>query len=144
VYQNLLALQPVNNEVEKLRAQITAQREKNPADAAKLDAFTQKLEAFAGAGGRRRRGNQQAATLSSVRGSSLEIFSVLQDADVTPTPLAAQAVETLNQSTQRVLKQWNDIQKNDLPQLKSQLHIKSLPQVDVERGSSEGINQDED
>ena len=57
VYQNILALQPINDQVEQLRAQIKAQREKSPADAAKLDAFSQKLDAFAGAGGRRRRGN---------------------------------------------------------------------------------------
>lgn len=114
VYQNMLALQPVNDKVEQLRARIKAQREKNPADAAKLDAMTQKLDAFAGAGGRRRRGNQQAATLSSVRGSLSEIFSVLQDADVAPTPLAAEAVQTLNQSTQALLKQWEELQKSDL------------------------------
>ena len=67
----MLALQPINDQVEQLRAQIKAQRAKSPspADTAKLDAFSQKLDAFAGAGGRRRRGTQQAPTLSSVRGS---------------------------------------------------------------------------
>ena len=92
VYEDILALQPINEQVEQLRAQLKAQKAKSPspADAAKLDAFTQKLDAFAGAaGGRRRRGTQQAPTLSSVRGSLMELFSVLQDVDATPTDQAA-------------------------------------------------------
>ena len=76
-----------------------------------------------GPSGRRRRGNQQAPTLSSVRGSLLEMFSVLQDVDVAPTPQVAQAVPVLTQSTQTLQKQWEEIQKTDLPQLKSQLGI---------------------
>jgi hypothetical protein len=145
VYENLLKLQPVNDQVEQLRTQIKAQRAKNPADAAKLDAFSKKLDDFAGAEGRRRRrGNQPAPTLSSVRGSLSELFSVLQDADVAPTPLAVQAVPTLNQSTQSLLKQWEQIQSKDLPQLKSQLGIVELPNVPREPGSFEGMNQDED
>jgi len=144
VYQNILALQPINDQVEQLRAQLKAQREKSPADSAKLDAFSQKLDAFAGAGGRRRRGTQQAPTLSSVRGSLFEMFSVLQDADVAPTPQAAQAIPVLTQSTQSLLKQWDEIQKTDLPQLKSQLGIVALPQVLVTPGSAEGMNQDEE
>jgi photosystem II stability/assembly factor-like uncharacterized protein len=144
VYHQLLALQPINDQVEQLRAQVKAQREKNPADAAKLDAFSQKLDAFAGAGGRRRRGNQQSPTLGSVRGSLFEVFSVLQDADVTPTPLAAAAVKTLTPSVATLQKQWDEFQKTEVPQLKSQLGIKNLPNVGSTRGSAEGMNQDEE
>ncbi len=102
VYEDILLLQPINEQVEHLRAQLKAQKAKSPspADAAKLDAFSQKLDAFAGAEGRRRRGNQQAATLSSVRGSLMEMFSVLQDVDATPTDQVAQAIPVLHNSTQ--------------------------------------------
>jgi hypothetical protein len=144
VYQDLLTLQPINDQVEKLRAQIKAQRAKSPAEAAKLDAFSQKLDAFAGAEGRRRRGTQQAPTLSSVRGSLFEMFSVLQDADVAPTPQAAQAVPVLTQSTQTLVKQWEELQKTELPQLKSQLRIKELPQVQEPHELSEGITSHRD
>ena len=74
------------------------------------------------------------------------MFSVLQDADVAPTPQAAQAVPVLTQSTQTLLKQWEEIQKNDLPQLKSELRIKDLPQVKEPLEPSEGItsHRDED
>ena len=145
VYRDLLTLQPINEQVEKLRAQIKAQRAKSlsDADTAKLDAFTQKLDAFAGAEGRRRRGTQQAPTLSSVRGSLFEIFSVLQDADVAPTPQAAKAVPVLSQSTQTLVKQWEELQKTELPQLKQQLGILAFPQVTIPRNSWEGMNQDE-
>ena len=66
-------------------------------------------------------------TLSSVRGSLFEMFTVLQDVDATPTDQAAQAVPVLTQSTQTLVKQWEEIQKTDLPQLKSQLNISALP-----------------
>jgi hypothetical protein len=146
VYQDLLALQPVNDQVEKLRTQIKAQRAKSPSDAetAKLDTFSQKLDAFAGAEGRRRRGTQQAQTLSSVRGSLFEMFSVLQGADVAPTPQAAQAVPVLSQSTQALLKQWEELQKTELPQLKSQLRIKDLPKFKEPLEPFEGITSHRD
>jgi photosystem II stability/assembly factor-like uncharacterized protein len=150
VYEDILALQPINDQVEQLRAQIKAQRVKSPspADAAKLDAFSQKLDAFAGAGsGRRRRGNQQAPTLSSVRGSLMELFGVMQDVDATPTNQVAQAIPVLRNSTQTLLKQWADIQKNDLPQLKSQLNISALPKLPEGTGAQPlGIttNRDEE
>ena len=142
VYRDLLALQPVYEQIEKLRAQIKAQRAKSPSDAdtAKLDSFTQGLDTFAGAEGRRRRGTQQAQTLSSVRGSLFEMFSVLQDADAAPTPQATQAVPVLSQSTQTLLKQWEELQKTELPQLKSQLRIKDLPQIKEPLEPSEGIS----
>jgi photosystem II stability/assembly factor-like uncharacterized protein len=145
VYENLLKLQPINDQVDQLRAQIKAQHEKSGADAAKLDAFSQKLDGFAGVSGRRRRGNQQAPTLSSVRGSLFEVFSVLQDADVTPTPNAAQAVTTLSQSTDSLLKQWAEIQKTDVPQLKSQLGIMAFPKISGEENwRTSTTNQDEE
>ncbi|HEX8798912.1 MAG TPA: glycoside hydrolase, partial [Terriglobales bacterium] len=146
VYQDLLALQPVNDQVEKLRAQIKDQRAKSPSDAdtAKLDAFTQKLDAFAGAEGRRRRGTQQAPSLSSVRGSLFELFSVMQDADAAPTAQTANAVPVLSQSTQNLLKQWEELQKTELPQLKSQLRIKDLPQIRKPLELLEGITSNRD
>ena len=146
VYQDLLALQPVNDQVEKLRARIKTQRAQSlsDADTAKLDAFTQKLDAFAGAEGRRRRGTQQAPTLSSVRGSLFELFSVMQDADAAPTPQTANAVPALSQSTQNLLKQWEELQKIELPQLKSQLRIKDLPQIREPLELLEGITSNRD
>lgn len=149
VYQDVLALQPINDQVEQLRAQIKAQRAKSTSDAdtAKLDALTQKLDAFAGASSRRRRGNQPAATLSSVRGSLLETFSVLQDVDAAPTPQTAQAVPVLHNSTQDLLKQWAEIQKTDLPQLKSQFGIselRPLPQGSLTQSSCITANGDEE
>jgi hypothetical protein len=149
VYEDILLLQPIHEQVEHLRAQLKAQKAKSPAlaDAAKLDAFTQKLDAFAGAEGRRRRVNQQAATLSSVRGSLMEMFSVLQDVDATPTDQVAQAVPVLHNSTQTLVKQWAEIEKTDLQQLKSQLNISALRKLpEGSAGQPLGIttNRDEE
>jgi photosystem II stability/assembly factor-like uncharacterized protein len=149
IYQDVLALQPINDQVEKLRAQLKAQRAKSPspADAAKLDAFSQKLEAFAGVEDRRRRGSQQAPTLSSVRGSLFELFSVLQDVDAAPTMQTTEAVPVLHSSTQGLLQQWAEIQKTDLPQLKSELGISQLASPsEASLAPSQGItiNRDEE
>jgi hypothetical protein len=148
VYQDLLVLQPINDKVEQLRTQLKAQRAKSSSDAdvAKLDSFTQKLDAFAGASGRRRRGNQQAATLSSVRGSLFEQFSVLQDVDAAPTSQTAQAVPVLYDSTQAIAKQWEEIEKTDLSRLKSLLGLEDLPHLEGELPPSSGItaNRDEE
>ena len=148
VYQDLLVLQPINDKVEQLRTQLKARRAKSSSDAdvAKLDSFTQKLDAFAGASGRRRRGNQQAATLSSVRGSLFEQFSVLQDVDAAPTSQTAQAVPVLHDSTQAIVKQWEEIEKTDVSQLKSQLGLEDLPHLEGGLPPSSGItaNRDEE
>jgi len=148
VYQDLLVLQPINDKVEQLRTQLKAQRAKSSSDAdvAKLDSFTQKLDAFAGASGRRRRGNQQAATLSSVRGSLFEQFSVLQDVDAAPTSQTAQAVPVLHDSTQAIVKQWEEIEKTDVSQLKSQLVLEDLPHLEGGLPPSSGVtaNRDEE
>ena len=148
VYQDLLVLQPINDKVEQLRTQLKAQRAKSSSDAdvAKLDSFTQKLDAFAGASGRRRRGNQQAATLSSVRGSLFEQFSVLQDVDAAPTSQTAQAVPVLHDSTQAIVKQWEEIEKTDVSQLKSQLVLEDLPHLEGGLPPCSGVtaNRDEE
>jgi photosystem II stability/assembly factor-like uncharacterized protein len=148
VYQDLLVLQPINDKVEQLRTQLKAQRAKSSSDAdvAKLDSLTQKLDAFAGASGRRRRGNQQAATLSSVRGSLFEQFSVLQDVDAAPTSQTAQAVPVLHDSTQAIVKQWEEIEKTDVSQLKSQLVLEDLPHLEGGLPPSSGVtaNRDEE
>ena len=59
----------------------------------------------------------------------MELFSVLQDVDATPTNQVAQAIPLLRNSTQALLKQWAELQKTDLPQLKSQLNISELPKL---------------
>ncbi len=57
---------------------------------------------------------------------------------------AAQAVPVLQNSTQTLLKQWEEIQKTDLPQLKSQLGIATLPQVADQAVESVGITTNKD
>jgi hypothetical protein len=59
----------------------------------------------------------------------------------------AQAIPVLRNSTQTLLKQWADIQKNALPQLKSQLNISALPKLPEGTGAQPlGIttNRDEE
>jgi hypothetical protein len=43
-----------------------------------------------------------------------------------------------------LLKQWEELQKTELPQLKSQLRIKDLPQIKEPLEPSEGITSHRD
>ena len=74
-----------------------------------------------------------------MRGSLFEMFSVLQDADATPTPQATQAIPVLHDSTQGLVKQWEEIEKTELPQLKSQLGISALPVLSGEQSGSRKV-----
>ena len=68
----------------------------------------------------------------------------MQDADAAPTPQTANVVPVLSQSTQNLLKQWEELQKTELPQLKSQLRIKDLPQIKEPLELLQGITSNRD
>ena len=68
----------------------------------------------------------------------------MQDADAAPTAQTANAVPVLSQSTQNLLKQWEELQKTELPQLKSQLRIKDLPQIKEPLELLQGITSNRD
>ncbi len=120
IYDGLLALQPVVDKAAAALIKLQSMREKaSGTETAKIDAAIQELQSLQGAGERRRRG-PRTESLSGVRGSLLEMLSVLQDVDAAPTTQATQAVPKLNQSTTSLLQQWQEFVTKQLAPLQVQ------------------------
>lgn len=147
VYQQLLLVQPALDQANALREQLKAQREKaTGADAAKIDALNTKLNEVMGGGGGRRRRGQSPDTLSGVQSTLFELLYVMQNADVAPTPVQANAVPGALKSAQQLLERWKTLKASDLPQLKSELGIREFPAVSLQSSTYEGVttNRDEE
>jgi hypothetical protein len=146
VYQNLLTLQPITEQVTALRAKVDGVRAKaSSADSARYEDLSKKLEAFAGAGGRRR--GPQTESLAGTQGGLQALLSVIQEADVAPATPVAQAAETLNTSTAAMVQRWKELETNDVAPLKNQLGISDLRELRLDPASkdvSHSVNQDED
>jgi photosystem II stability/assembly factor-like uncharacterized protein len=130
LYAQLLQVQPALDQATTLREQLKVQHEKaTAADAAKIDAASQKLNELLGAEGRQRRRGRQPDTLGGVQASLLELLTTVQNVDVAPTPVQAAAVPALQKSATELVGRWNAMQASDVPQLKSELGIRDFPQV---------------
>jgi hypothetical protein len=117
LYQDLLALQPIIQKAAEAREQLKGrqQKAKGP-EAAKLDAASKQLAALEG-GGRRRRRGPQPENLNGVHDELQQLFSALQEVDEAPTSQIAAAVPEASQSTQAVIRQWQEFQSKDLAPL---------------------------
>jgi len=121
VYDDLLVLQPVIDKAAATLTNLKAMREKATGpQAANIDDAIQELESLEGGEGRRSRRGPQTETLSGVRTSLTEMFSVLQDADVAPTTQAVQAVPNLHQSTTAVVQRWQNFASKQPPSISIQ------------------------
>ena len=120
VYDDLLVLQPAVDQAAAALTKLKSIREKaSGAEAAKIDAAIQELQSLEGTGGRRRRG-PLTETLFGVRGSLLEMLSVLQDVDAAPTTQATQTVSKLHQSATSLMQRWEEFASKQLAPLKAQ------------------------
>jgi photosystem II stability/assembly factor-like uncharacterized protein len=145
LYQDLLTLEPVTEQVTAVRGKLDAAKAKaSAADAAKYEELGKKLEALAGAEGRMR--GPQLDTLFGVRGAMLRLMSSIQEADVAPASQVADAVPSLHKSAVVLLERWKQIEATDVAPLKQQLGISDLRNL-VPAGEPSmirGVNKDED
>ncbi len=145
MYQDLLALQPIIEQVAAVRSKLDVARAKaTGADATKYEELNKKLEALAGAGGRRRA--PQSESLAGAQGALLGILTIAQEADVAPSAPLVQASQNTHKSVAELSDRWNEIQKNDIGPLKNQLGISDLrdliPPPAVSTAHS--VNKDDD
>ncbi len=120
IYDDLLVLQPAVDKAAAALTKLKSMREKaSGPDAAKIDTAIQKLQSLQGVGGRRRRG-PQTESLSAVRGSLMELLSVLQEVDAAPTMQATQAVPKVHQSATSLVQRWQEFASKQLAPLKAQ------------------------
>jgi hypothetical protein len=120
VYDDLLVLQPVVDSAASALTKLKSIREKaSGPEAAQIDAAIQELQSLEGAGGRRRR-RPQTESLSGVRGSLMELLSMLQEVDAAPTMQATQAVSNVHQSATSLVERWQQFASKQLAPLKVQ------------------------
>jgi len=120
IYDDLVALQPVVDKAASALTKLKSMREKaHGPEAAQTDAAIQELQSLQGTGGRRRRG-AQTDSLSGVRGSLMELLSMLQEVDAAPTMQATQAVSKVHQSATSLVERWQQFASKQLAPLKVQ------------------------
>jgi photosystem II stability/assembly factor-like uncharacterized protein len=120
IYDDLVVLQPVVDKAASALTKLKSMREKaNGPEALKIDAAIQELQSLQGTGGRRRRG-AQTDSLSGVRGSLMELLSMLQEVDAAPTMQATQAVSKVHQSATSLVERWQQFASKQLAPLKVQ------------------------
>jgi hypothetical protein len=120
IYDDSVVLQPVVERAASVLTKLKSMREKaNGPEAVKTDAAIQELQSLEGAGGRRRRG-PQTESLSGVRGSLMELLSMLQEVDAAPTMQATQAVSKVHQSATSLVERWQQFASQQLAPLKVQ------------------------
>jgi hypothetical protein len=106
-----------------------------------VDALSAKLQAFAGAGGGGPGGGgfggpgggggggraTVGATTARIRG----LFGQIEEADLAPTPQAAEAVPDAIKESRALQQSWQDILSTDIAQLKRELQAAGLPAIEV-------------
>jgi photosystem II stability/assembly factor-like uncharacterized protein len=114
VYQDLLRLQPAVERATAAAAKLKALSEKaSGAEAARLESESKQLQELEGHEGRRRRGAHQ-ETLTGVRASLMQVFTMLQEADQPPTTQVAEQVPKLHQQTEAILEAWSRFESSQL------------------------------
>jgi hypothetical protein len=133
LYTQLLTLSPATEQAGELRKQLKELESKASGETlAAVKALDQKLQALAGGATRRPGAGTEPPTLGSLRTRFLALFGALQEADVTPSTQAAEAVVELQKQLPPVMERWKELQSQDIPALNQQLKNANLPELKLE------------
>ena len=133
LYTKLLTLSPATEQAGELRKQLKELESKASGETlAAVKALDQKLQALAGGATRRPGAGTEPPTLGSLRTRFLTLFGVLQDADVTPSTQAAEAVAELQKQLPPVMARWKQLESQDIPAMNKQLKDANLPELKLE------------
>jgi hypothetical protein len=127
LYASRLKLEPINEELSSLAAQLDAAKKrgaKTPLDS-QIEALSDKLGELAGAENRRP-GTQ--LTLS-VMDRVTNLFNRLQEVDAGPTANVVTATEQVLADSRSVVERWKTIEDTDVPALKQQFKLSGLPEL---------------
>ena len=126
LYEDRLRLEPVNNRVGSLGAELAGLRALSGAHvevAKQLDALGQKLQELSGAANRRPGAPLSLSVLTRLQ----TLFEIIQDVDAAPTSQVAGAAADLRRETTTLLERWRAIESQDIPALNRQLRDAGLP-----------------
>jgi hypothetical protein len=136
LYDEWLRLQPLNQRLNSLSAQLASLRSRAgmpEATAKQIDTLNQKLQELAGAANRRP--GAQLSLLVLTRAQTL--FRIIQEADVAPSTQVAAAVAEIRRDASSLLERWRAIETQDIPALNRQLQDAGVPQVEAKESREE-------
>jgi len=142
MYQEWLALATISDEARKIRAQITELRTKITDATLKshVDAFAEKIQSVAGAGGGGFGGGGGAGgggaarlTAAAVTGRARTLFGLIEEVDLAPTTQIAAAVPDVVKDSRAVQESWRGIKSTDLPAINQELKAAQLAMLGESR-----------
>jgi photosystem II stability/assembly factor-like uncharacterized protein len=142
IYDARLRLEPINNQLFTLAARLekTQTRPDQTALAAEIDALDKKLIELSGAVNHRPGTPLRIALLDRLQ----TIFSRLQESDAAPTPVVRAAAVQLMSDFQTVIKNWETLEKQDIPEIKRQFKLNGLPELTLVGRQPKHIKADKD
>jgi photosystem II stability/assembly factor-like uncharacterized protein len=106
MYQDLLRLQPIVDRAAAAADRLAEQlKTASGEDRQRLEALSKQIDELKGQEGRRRRGPHQ-NTLTGVRGSVMQLFTMLQETDQAPTTQVADQVPKVHQQAASIIREW--------------------------------------
>jgi len=135
LYDEWLALNSVSDQVRRVRGQITELRPR-VSDAglkAKIDAFAEKLQSLAGAGGPGFGGGGGGGAVAArvtVASATLRIsnlFNLIEEVDLAPTPQVVAAIPDVVKDSRGIQESWRLINTQDIPALNQELRAAGFP-----------------
>jgi photosystem II stability/assembly factor-like uncharacterized protein len=135
LYKEWLALNSISDQVRRIRGQLTELRPK-VSDAnlkTKVDAFAEKLQSFAGAGGGgpggAAAGGAARVTVASATGRIRTLFNLIEEVDLAPTPQVSAAIPEVVKDARGIQESWRLINTQEIPALNQELRTAGLPGI---------------
>jgi hypothetical protein len=134
LYDEWLALNSISDQVRGIRGQITELRARF-ADAnlkTKVEAFAEKLQSLAGAGGGGFGGGAPVGgatrvTVASATGRIRTLFNLIEEVDLAPTPQVSAAIPEVVKDARGIQESWRLINTQEIPALNQELRAAGLP-----------------
>jgi photosystem II stability/assembly factor-like uncharacterized protein len=135
LYDQWLVLAAIGENVRFIRGQLVDLRPGAQGDLkTRIDAFSEKLQPFAGAEGRGPGAAAGAArlTVAGVTARLRTLFGIFQGVDDAPTPQAAIAVPEVLKDVRSLVESWQTIKSQDIPVLNRELRAAGLSAIEIE------------
>jgi len=135
MYNEWVALSAISDEARKIRGQLTELRTRITDATLKshVDAFAEKIQNVAGAGGGGfgggGAGGGARVTAASVMTRARTLFGLIEEADVAPTTQIMSAVPDVLKDSQGVKQSWQAIKSTDIATLNKELRAAGLPPI---------------
>jgi len=129
LYDARLLLEPINQQVSALAAQLDEAKKRGAKDplASQIDALNKKLMELSGVDNRRPGAQLSLGVVDRVS----TLFGRLQEVDAGPTANVEAATAQVVDNSRSIIERWKVIEANDIPAIKQQFKINGLPELNL-------------